>query len=150
MAKTAAKSCGFRPTLLTHLFTDVIEHRNELCVQSIKRHESCPFCDNENRPSRRMTIARCHVQMMLATLRLCQCRLPYGYFIDDKVTDIQQTIWHYERCRWFEKVPRARLATGKFSQDRSVAGINPDPTIEKVCNNQTVTRCRSSPKLPMV
>jgi len=35
MAKTAAKSCGFGATLLTHLFTDVIKDRNELCVQGI-------------------------------------------------------------------------------------------------------------------
>ena len=35
MAKTAAKSCGFGATLLTHLFTDVIKDRNELFVQAI-------------------------------------------------------------------------------------------------------------------
>ena len=35
MAKIAAKSCGFGATLLTHLFIDVIEHRNELRVQGI-------------------------------------------------------------------------------------------------------------------
>ena len=82
----------------------------------------------------------------LPSLRSQRCWLPDRYFVDDEVTDIQQTIWHHKRCRWFEKVSRARLATGKFPQNRSAAGINPYLAIEEVRNNQAVLNINVYPK----